>query len=104
MKRIFLALTILAMTLAVLSALNSTAARSRQQLRSDQTTWRAQTRELAAVQTEQAALAEKVRELKRKLGAGPVTAVLDPALAEFLASNDIQSASPEMQDKLLAGF
>jgi hypothetical protein len=104
MKRVLLAITIFATAGVCLFALSHTAGLGRQQLQAGQTAWRTQTQQLAEVQAEQVALVAKVRDLKRDLQDGAAAAAPDSALADFLLTNDSRSASPEMQDKMLAGF
>ena len=104
MKRLLLALTIFAAAGACLCALSYTAGRKRQQFQAAQTAWRTQTQQLGEAQAEQAALAAKVRDLKRELRSAAATPPMDPALVNFLRTNDTRFASPEMQDKLLAGL
>lgn len=104
MKRILLAMTIFATAGACLFALSNAASHGRQQLRANQTAWLTQTQQFSEVQAEQMALSAKVRDLKRELRSGVAPASMDPALVNFLLTNDIKSASLEMQDKILTGF
>ncbi|MEY2429143.1 MAG: hypothetical protein QOJ40_2028 [Verrucomicrobiota bacterium] len=104
MKRILLALTSFATAGICFLALSNITSHGRQQLRANQNAWLTQTQQLAEVQAEQGALAAKIRDLKHELRSGAAAASMDPALVEFLLTNGSKSASPEMQDKLLAGF
>lgn len=104
MKRILLALTIFATAGFCFYALSNAAGRRQQQFLANQSAWLVQTQQLAEVQAEQAALVEKVRDLKHELRSGIPTAPIDPALMNFLLTNDIESASLEIQDKILTEF
>jgi hypothetical protein len=104
MNKILLAVTTFATAGACLFALSNTASHGRQQLRANQTAWLTETQQLAEVQAGQAALAVKVRELRRELRSSAATASMDPELVDLLLINDIKSESLEMQDKILAGF
>jgi hypothetical protein len=104
MKRILLVLTILAAAGACLFALSSSAGHGRQQIQADQSAWLTQSQQLAEAQTEQAALVTKVRDLNLELRNGAPTAAIEPALVGFLLTNDLKSASPEMQERILAAF
>jgi len=104
MRRILLALAIFATAAACLFALSDTTNRGRQQLEANQAAWLSETQQFAEVQGEQAALVEKVRELKRELPRRTAASSMDPALVDFLLTDDATSASPDMQDRILAGF
>ncbi len=104
MKRILLALVILTTAAASFLALSNTTTRGRLRLRAGQGDLRELTLQLAQMQAQQSVLARKVRELQRERGFGLAAASIEPALLEFLLTSDIKSASPEMQEKILAGF
>ena len=100
MKKILLALTILTTAGACSLALNNAARQSWRQFQSNKDIWLTQTQQLAELQVEQAALTVKIRDLKRELR-GPGSS-LEPTLMDFLLTNDLKSASLQMQNKLLA--
>lgn len=104
MKKLLLALMILASAGAGLFALNHAAAHGRQQLQAEQTAWRTQAEALAQAQAEQAVLTAKLRDLQRQGQASAPAATLDPALADSLLTNNLPPGSPELQEKLLAAF
>lgn len=104
MKRIILCLMIFATAGVCFYALRNAAGHRQQEFVANQAAWLVQTQQLAEVQAERAALTAKVRDLKRELRSSGATAFMDPALLAFLLTNDIKSASLEMQDKILTGF
>jgi len=104
MKRFLLAMAILTTAAASFVALSNTATRGQLRLRAGQSDLRNLTKQLVQVQAERSVLAAKVRELQRERRFDLSTASIEPVVAEFLLTNDIKRASPEMQDKILAQF
>ncbi len=104
MKKILLALTIFSTAGVCLVALSNAASRNQQQLLANQAAGFAQAQQLAEIQSEQVALVAKVGDLKRELRSSAATTSIDPDLADFLLTNDLKFASPEMQNRVLASF
>ncbi len=101
MKKILLALAILAPAGVWLYALNHKCVRERHQFDTMRDARLAQAQQLAEVQAEALALTAKVQELKNQVRRDAAMPSLNRALVDFLLSNDVKSASVEMQDKLL---
>jgi hypothetical protein len=102
MKKILLMLMICATAAFGFYGLSEAINRGRHRLREDRAIWLTQTQQLAEVRAEMATLTEKIRDLKQNLQPDGVVKPGDRAVLDFLLNGDLKSASPEMQDKLLA--
>lgn len=102
MKKILLALIIVATAGAWFSALSIAKVRARQQLRREEGTCSTLTQQLAAVQTTREALTAEVNRLQVEAGRSGSAVAVAPALADFLLSKNGRMASPDIQDKILA--
>lgn len=100
MKRIFIALTLFALAGICLASFNQSIHRHKQELLNLQSTWQAQTQQLAALQAEIASVRSEVEPM-RSLPTATSKAAVDSELADFLLTKDIKSASPELQDRIL---
>jgi len=104
MKRFLLAFTILALATAAIATLKQRTDLHRSQALAARSAFETANRLLAERTAEQAALAAKTRAQLRQVRAGIVGTPLDMELVDVLLTNGLRSASPEIQEKLLAGF
>ncbi len=102
MKKILIAVSIVIPACVLLMALRAAAGRGQQQLRDDTAVLDSLVGQLADVQAHQAVLTGKVHELRLQVRTGAASGAIDPALADFLRNKRLASASPAMQDKILA--
>jgi hypothetical protein len=104
MKRLVLASTILLTGAICFLALSRETANGRQKLRAREGVWFESTRRLEELQSERDHLAEQVRELRSEEAIQPASHPMDPAVAEFLSSNDVRRASAAMQQRIIAAL
>ena len=93
---------ILAPAIAVLFALSRQMDRQRWELTTAKTAWLQQQEELSQWQNQESNLTATVRELNHGLRGWSGPAAIDPAMADFLRTNEVRTASSGMVDKILA--
>lgn len=104
MKRLILAITILATATACFLALSSGVAGVKQRIRVTQNLRNEEQQRLAELQPEQGRLVAELHDLQADPATQAPPLVMQPALAEFLSTNEIKNASSEMQEKILAAL
>ena len=104
MKKLCLALTIIATASAGFFALNIATAHARQQLQFEQRAQDSLTGRLSQMQEEQTSLATRVHELQRARQNRASTSRMAPGLVTLLLKSNLKSASPEMQDKVMTAL
>ena len=100
MKKILLALTILAVGASAFHAARQDAAQLQQNVQAANEAWQIHTQQLAAAQTEQAGLTERVRELKQTLAQTPAAA--DITLWTALQTNRADRLPRQLRERVLA--
>lgn len=104
MKKIIFAFAVFVIMGIGFIALSNVSNRRQQQLKAHQADWFVRSQQFDQIQAEHATLVTQVRDLKRKLQRSLGATPIDPGLAEFLLSNDIKVATPEIQDRILANL
>jgi hypothetical protein len=102
MKRLLLALTILAAGAAVFCVFRSSAARLRNESSERRDAWQAQTQLLDRARVRHAELTTRIRELKQTLLVQPQSGGADSELANMIATNGTNHLTPEARERLLA--
>ena len=104
MKQILIALTLFSMAAVCLVALSSSANHSKQALQAIQTDWLTRTQQLAEIRAEKELIEAEISDRKINQPGSHAASGIDPELSKFLLTKDIKSASPKMQNRLLASF
>ena len=104
MKQILIALTLFSMAAVCLVALGSSANHSKQALQVIQADWLTRTQQLAEIRAEKELIEAEISDRKINQPGSHAASGIDPELSEFLLTKDLKSASPEMQNRLLASF
>ena len=104
MKQILIAFTVFSIAAVCLVALSSLANHREQEFQATQTDWLARTQQLAEIRAEKELIQTEISDRKKMLPSSHAASGIDPELLEFLLTKDIKSASPEMQNRLLASF
>jgi hypothetical protein len=100
MNKILLVITFLAVGAGAFHSAHQRAIRIEQKVQSAHVSWQNHTQQLAVAQSEQAALTERIRELKQALAQSPrVTA---DALWSALQTNRVDRLPPELRQRALA--
>ena len=99
MNKILLALTLLAAGAGAFHSAHQYASQLQQKVRAADEAWQLHTQQLAAAQSEQATLTDRVRELKQNLAQSP--AVTQSALWSALQTDRVDRLPPELRERLL---
>jgi len=99
MNKLVLALTLLAAGASAFHSARHYASQLQQQVEAANESWQTHTQQLAAAQSEQAALSERVRELKQTLA--QIQPAAENALWSALQTNRADRLPPELRERLL---
>ena len=104
MKQFLIALTLFSTAAVCLVGLSSLANHSEQALQANQADWLTRTQQLAEIRAEKELIEAEISGRKKMQLGGHAASGIDLELSEFLLTKDLKSASPEMQNRLLASF
>ncbi len=104
MKNFIIALMLFSIMGVSLAALKQSASRQEHELQSNQAAWQVQIQQLAEIHAEIQRFQMKINELEPTLSTDVQTTVMDPELRAFFRTNDVQYASLQLQNRVLASF